>query len=221
MSVRTPPLGRTHHFWGQFADLASLPNVLGSPTQSPPIGGVNVLQAGDVAWSIADACLAVCEDPTSGAAVWKCVLVSGGPGAGSIIYWGNDRINGTGVRQYLTPGYDDQVAKFITGRIQIPAPDAGTLRDMTVYFNRPYTPPPPVTGVLDFVLAVNGIDTPLKVTGVPADTVTVTQNTTDVVAIAAGDLMAIAVDKRDPANPPPPPINIDTPEGIVVTFRWT
>ena len=178
------------------------------------IGAYWINTATQTVWRLVD-------ETGPGAAVWIQLQAAGGPGAGSIIYWGNDRINGTGTRQFLTPGYDDQVAKFFSGRTQIPAPAAGTLQDMTVFFNQPYSPPPAVTGVLDFILVVNGVDTLLKVVGMSADTAVVVQNTTDTVPIVAKDLMTIAVDKRDPVSPAPPPININTPTGIVVTFRWT
>jgi hypothetical protein len=223
----TPPIrpgassSEYHHFWGSFVDAASLPNVAASPTQSPPVGGVNVLEAGDVAWAIAEACLYVCLDPTTTTAVWACMAPSGSaaPGHGSILFWGNDRLTGSATPQFLTPGYDDQVAATAAGQIRIPAPAAGVIRDMTVYFNDPYVPPPATLGDLDFILQVNGVDTALEVLGVPGDTAVVTSDNVNTVPVVAGDLLGVKVNKN--LDPPPPPVGLDLPEGIVVTFRWT
>lgn len=65
------------HWWGQYDDAASLPNVAGTGFDLGP-----ELQAGDVAWSVADLALYVCTDPTPAAAVWVALSIGGGPPSG-------------------------------------------------------------------------------------------------------------------------------------------
>lgn len=65
------------HWWGQYDDAASLPNVAGTGFLLGP-----ELQAGDVAWSVADLGIYVCTDPTPGAAVWLLLSIGGGPPSG-------------------------------------------------------------------------------------------------------------------------------------------
>lgn len=220
MALITPPIrpgesgSERHHYWGRVPAASDLPNVAGSPTQSPPVGGVNVLEPGDVCWVDATQCLYVNLDPTTGAAIWRCMVQSGGnqPGHGSILFWGNDDPVATVGRRFLHPGYDDQVAE--TTPVLIPAPAAGVIRDLTVYFNSPYTPPPAPNGTLDFTLVVNGVDTALALTGILATQATPVQNTTTAIPVAATDLLAVAVDKIGVGA-------ISIPRRIVVTFRWT
>jgi hypothetical protein len=64
------------HWWGQYTDEASLPNSAASDTQT------NDLQAGDVAYAVAEAVPYWCSDPTRGAAVWVPFSVGGGPPSG-------------------------------------------------------------------------------------------------------------------------------------------
>lgn len=59
------------HYWGQYDNPMSLPNMAGAPIQEESV------QAGDVAWSVSDSSLYVCTDPARGAAVWAA-LASGG-----------------------------------------------------------------------------------------------------------------------------------------------
>ena len=208
MSDATPPLGRTHPFWGQFADAASLPNVAGSLTQSPPIGGVNILDAGDEAWSIADACLYVCEDPTTGAAIWNCLMTRGGPGAGGIISWGNDTVAASqNPDRFLSPWYDDQVAP--TSAILVPVPFAGTLRNMTILIGIPTAE----TNRIRFTIQVNGVNTSLTVTIACNVATTLSDNVNEAI-VAQGDTLAVLVEKIDGTLSP-------QPSEIFCTFRWT
>jgi hypothetical protein len=180
--------------------------------QQTPLLGLNVLEPGDVCWVNDDECLYVCifegTPPFLGAdtAIWRCLATRGGPGGGSILFWGNDRMTASATRQYLHPGYDDQVAEATP--ILLPTPEAGVIRDMTIYFNSPYTPPPPTRGSLDFILQ----------TGVTGDTAVVVSNNVAAVPVAQGDLLSVAVDKNIDPGPPP---DVDLPERIVCTFRWT
>jgi hypothetical protein len=250
MALITPPIrageegSSRHHFWGRVTDAASLPNVTGSPNFSPPIGGLNVLEPGDVCYVDADECLYVCifegTPPFLGAdtAIWRCMVQSGGnqPGHGSILTWGNDRLVASAGRRFLYPGYDDQVAEVQP--VWVPAPAAGVIRDLTVFFNEPYTPPPGVKGTLDFTLCAftgagqppdygsaawptpnTGPDTALEILGVTADLTGRVQNTVDTVAVPAKALLCVAVDKNE--DPPPAPPGLDVPEGVLTTFRWT
>jgi hypothetical protein len=219
MSLITPPIrageegSSRHHFWGRVPSAADLPNVAGSPSQSPPIAGTNVLEPGDVCWSNAEQCLYVCIVETQGAAIWRCLATRGGPGGGSILFWGNDRMTASATRQYLHPGYVAEATPIL-----LPTPEAGVIRDMTIYFNSPYTPPPPTRGSLDFILQVNGVDSALSITGVTGDTAVVVSNNVAAVPVAQGDLLSVAVDKNIDPGPPP---DVDLPERIVCTFRWT
>ena len=192
MTLATPPLGRTHHFWGQFADAASLPNVAGSPTQSPPIGGVNVLQAGDVAWSIADTCLYTCITPTTGVAVWRCLATTDQLTGGGQLSWGNETIASSTTPRYLEPWFSGGLAP--TTPIQFEVTRAGTLRSMYVRHNNPGGS----GAVITYTLRVNGIATALTVA--LASTSATGSDLANSVVVAAGDTVDIEVTKAATAG---------------------
>jgi hypothetical protein len=70
-----------HHWWGQYTDATSLPNMAASDIQVSAIE----LQRGDIAWSEADSVLYTCTVTTPGAAVW--VPVAGSLIQGQIVLW--------------------------------------------------------------------------------------------------------------------------------------
>jgi hypothetical protein len=169
---------------------------------------VNILRAGDTAWSIADACLAVCEVPTTGAAVWNCLSVRGGPGNGGIISWGNDTLaSSQNPDRFLSPWYDDQVAP--TSAILVPVPFAGTLANMTVLIGIPSAE----TNRVRFTIQVNGVNTLLSVT-IACNVGTTVSDNVNTAVVAQGDTLAVLVEKIDgPLSP--------QPSEIFCTFRWT
>lgn len=86
MALRTPPLqarSRFHAYWGSYATANDLPNAPGNPLAAAAF----VLEAGDVAYSVADATLYVCTAQGTaggGDATWSSL--GGGGGAAGASY---------------------------------------------------------------------------------------------------------------------------------------
>jgi len=172
-----------HHWWGKYTDALTLPNMAASDTQ---VGSLE-LQAGDIAWSEADAALYVCTNPVAGAAVW--VAIGGGDIAANVSYddalvlpplgatnvqdaidalkgssptsvlgWGQDNVGSSTTTRYLTPGWDDGIAPTVPRQIAVPR--AGTLNSMIVVQQTPLGNGNNIT----YTLRVNGIPSMLAVT---------------------------------------------------------
>lgn len=241
--LQNPPAAeqelKVHHFWGRYDDVDELPNHPSNPAVSPAF---DFMRQGDTAFVQTGAdpgdgnYYYLCDRGTLGGgdAIWCLLVTSGGdaPGHGSILTWGNDRIVASPGRRFLHPGYDDQVAEVQP--IWVPAPAAGVIRDLTVFFNDPYVPPPPTGDTLNFTLCVfsgagpppafgsaawpapgTGPDTTLTLVGVPVTLTGRLQNTTVAIAVPTTALLCVAVDKINSGG------GQDVPERIVTTFRWT
>lgn len=238
--VALPRELKVHRFWGRYGDVSELPNHPANPASSP---AYDQMRPGDMGLvqtleqqAIDGELYYLCDrgTPGGGDAVWCQLTKSGGtaPGHGSILTWGNDRIVNTVGRRFLHPGYDDQVAEVQP--IWVPAPAAGVLRDLTVFFNDPFPTPPGSTDTLDFTLCVfsgagvppvygsaawptpgTGPDTALTLTGIPVTFTGRAQNTAVAIPVPTTALICVAVDKINAGG------GMDVPERIVATFRWT
>jgi hypothetical protein len=171
-----------HHWWGQFDDAPSLPNVAGSDYQ---IAGV---QAGDVAWAVAEAALYVCSDGTLGAAVWVALSAGAGVDSTSLISWGSDNLTATTTDRYLYPGWDSGGAPTAIRNRAMPR--AGIIRNLFVRHNTGNGNGNPVV----YTVVLNGVPTALSVSKASGAIGSVS-NVSDTVVVAQGDLIALVATK--------------------------
>jgi len=184
--------------------------------QSPTVGGNHVLQAyvyanaaartGATGFVSADIGKAAIQSDDNtlwylSATTPTWVQIGGGSSSASgALLWGNSSVSSTTTTRYLTPGYTD--AQAPTSAIQIRAPRTGTLRRMYVVHNA-------VGGngnAIVYTLRVASVASALTVSA--AANSTGGSDTTNSVAVTAGDLLDLEVTKASSVGSSPTDITV-------------
>lgn len=106
-----------------------------------------------------------------------------------ILFWGNSSVTGTTSTRYLEPGYGGVIAPLVAAIVQIRSPISGFIRNLFVRQNGPAGNGNSIV----YTARVNGVASALSVS--IASTTANGSDTTDSVAVVAGDLIDIEVTK--------------------------
>ncbi len=112
----------------------------------------------------------------------------GPPGAGAVLFWGNDSIAAAADTRFLTPGHGGVAP--LTNLARVPIPRAGTLRNLVVRHNSPAGN----GGVVTYLVRVNGVATPITI-GLATGAVGVASDIVNSFAVVLGDDVSISAMK--------------------------